>query len=235
MKAAAGAVLLQLLFGYVLVTGLVVHVKAVADSGLKLFGVAPEPPPPPPVRIVPIKAKTYRPEGAAAPANLRSKATEVAAPKPVVPIVLPPPPIIAAPIPSTGTQASSGASDRPGPGTGSGGIGNGMGSGGSGDGDGNGLGDFTPPKLISDRIRGSDYPDWAGDDGVRGVIGVRYLVQTDGRVSGCVIARSSGDPRLDEHTCQVIERRYRYRPSLDERRRPVRAYVYHDFSWLVRE
>jgi protein TonB len=35
------------------------------------------------------------------------------------------------------------------------------------------------------------------------------------------VIRSSGDADLDGTTCQLIERRYRYRPALDAEGRPV--------------
>ena len=223
---AAGAV--QALLIYALVTGLAFHPLAALDDGLALFSVAPPAPPPP--RTVPERQKTHRPEGAAAPRSLRSTATEVVAPPPVVPLPVVSP-VIAAPVANTGADASQGASDLPGPGTGAGGYGNGFGSGGSGDGDGDG--DETPPRWKKGRIKDSDYPREAADQGATGTVSVRYRIELDGHVTGCVITRSSHSPVLDETTCRLIEQRFRYEPSRDARGRPVISYIVRDNDWVI--
>ena len=52
----------------------------VIDDSLAVFGIVVEPPPPPAVKIEPARQRIKKPEGAAAPPNLRSRASEVAAP-----------------------------------------------------------------------------------------------------------------------------------------------------------
>ena len=228
MVAATGAGIVQALLIYALVTGLAFHPLAAIDEGLALFSVTPPAPPPP--RTIPERRKTHRPKGAAAPKSLRSTATEVVAPPPEVP--LPPvSPVIAAPVANTGAQATQGASDLPGPGTGAGGYGNGFGSGGSGDGDGDGY--ETPPHWRKGRIKDSDYPREAAEQGATGTVSVRYRVELDGHVTGCVITRSSGSPILDETTCRLIEQRFRYEPSRDARGRPVISYIVRDNDWVI--
>ncbi|MET4896809.1 TonB family protein [Sphingomonadaceae bacterium jetA1] len=215
--------------GVFLVIGLSMSFLTETKEGLETFDV-PLPTPTPAPRIQPKKIPSHRPRGAAAPPNLRSQATPVVAPPPVV--VLPPvSPVVAAPVAGTGTQASQGASDRPGPGTGAGGIGNGTGSGGSGDGD--GYGEETPPRRIRGRIKDSDYPAAAADAGASGTVQVRYFVNIDGRVSGCVVTRSSGNAALDEVTCRLIEKRYRYDPSRDADGRPVRSIIMVNQDWVL--
>ncbi|MEH3121921.1 MAG: hypothetical protein PGN16_08065 [Sphingomonas phyllosphaerae] len=59
------------------------------EEGLAVFRVAP--PAPPPVKVVPKRTHTSRPSGRAAPPSIRSQATQVAAPKPIVVVPLPPP------------------------------------------------------------------------------------------------------------------------------------------------
>lgn len=231
MKAALGAAAIQALLGYALITGLAVNMSAVVDDGLKLFEIAPEPPPPPPDPVVPHRVQSEKPEGAASPPNLTSKATQVVAPPPIVPLVIPPP-IIAAPKASTGNDASSGAADVRGPGTGSGGIGDGTGSGGSGDGGGSG-GEYTAPRWVRGSLRDSDYPRGLGEAGIQGTVAVRYVVNTDGRVSDCEVTGSSGSDILDDTTCRLIEQRFRFRPSRDDRGRPVRATIVENHSWIV--
>jgi protein TonB len=226
--AIAGAIQAALI--YALITGLGWHPRTGADEALQVFSVAPPAPPPP--RAIPARQKTRRPEGAAAPRSLRSTATEVVAPPPLIPLpVLTP--LVAAPVANTGAAATQGASDLPGPGTGAGGYGTGFGSGGSGDGDGSGYEDETPPRWKKGRIKDSDYPRAAGESGAGGTVSVRYRIELDGRVTGCVITRSSGNAVLDETTCRLIEQRFRYDPSRDARGRPVISYIVRDNEWVI--
>ena len=229
LGAAALTAVIVVALGYALLLGLAFHgTTGPAQQALATFDLAPEPPPP--ERIVPPPRKIARRSGKASPPNLRSKATEVTAPVPIIQVA-PPPPIVVAPLPNIGVQSTSGASDRAGPGTGAGGIGNGNGAGGDGDGDGSGL--ERVPRLISGRIKGSDIPDSILDIGFRGVVGVRHRVETDGRVTNCTVARSSGNMLMDQATCRAIEKRFRYDPWRDISGRPVRSTVLRDQQWDI--
>jgi len=229
--AVIGVVLVHALIGYALLTGLSARIAAHTEEALKLFTVTPpKPPAPEPQRTRPAARSAPKKEGAASPRNLRSRATEVVAPRP--PIVIPlPPPVIAAPIPAIGDDRSSGASDRPGPGTGSGGQGTGTGSGAYGDGPGGGGG--TGPRQIAGRIRNSDYPRGAVEAGRSGIVSVQYTVAVDGQVSRCVVTRSSGSPDLDQTTCRLIQQRFRFRPARDASGRPVQADIVEDHEWIM--
>lgn len=220
------------LLGWALLAGLGVRMPGTAERSLETFEVL-APPPPPPVRIVPERKRNRRREGEAAPPNLRSVATPVVAPVPIIVLLPPPVPVIAAPTAGVGSDPTQGAAERAGPGTGAGGVGNGTGSGGRGDGDGGGWEDETPPRRLRGRLRDSDYPDAAAEAGASGTVSVRYFVETDGRVSGCRVTRSSGHPALDGATCRLITDRFRYRPSLDVAGRPVRSVVVVDHEWVV--
>ncbi len=229
LGAAVATAVIVVALGYALVLGLAFHgAPAAIQQALATFVVAPEPPPP--ERVIPPPKKVNRPSGRASPPNLRSKATEVTAPVPVIQLA-PPPPIVVAPVANVGAQGTSGASDRAGPGTGAGGIGDGNGAGGDGDGDGSGL--ERVPRLINGRIKGSDIPDAILDTGFRGVVGVRYRVEMNGRVTGCQIARSSGNALMDQATCAAIEKRFRYDPWRDASGRPVRSTVLRDQQWDI--
>ena len=229
LGAAALTALIVAALGYALLLGLAFGgTVRPAQEGLATFDLAV--PPPPPERVIPPPRKIARRSGRASPPNLRSKATEVTAPVPVIQVA-PPPPIVVAPRPNIGVQATSGASDRAGPGTGAGGIGDGNGAGGDGDGDGSGF--ERVPRLIVGRIKGSDIPDAILDVGFRGVVGVRYRVETDGRVTGCTVARSSGNALMDQATCRAIEKRFRYDPWRDAAGRPVRSTVLRDQQWDI--
>jgi protein TonB len=231
LAGMAGALLVQAAILWVLIYGLAIGAPKVVSDQITLFATAPEAPPPPPV--IPPKHRTKGKEGAASPANIKSVATEVYAPKPVIPPVVPPP-IAAAPRPNTGVDASQGAAQVRGPGSGAGGIGNGTGSGGSGDGDGGGDLD-TPPRWIKGRIKDSDYPRELGASGIGGTVEVRFAVEADGKVDDCRVTRSSRNAVLDATTCRLIVQRYRYKPSLDEDGRPVKSYIVESHSWDVQD
>lgn len=215
--------------GWALLTGLAGGVvREKVGETLALFRV---PPPPPPVKIVPKAIVSARASGRAAAPNIRSQATPVVAPPPIVVVPLPPP-IVAAPKPFEGAQATQGAAPTAGPGTGAGGIGDGTGAGGWGDGDGDGA-DDTPPRWRRGRLTDGDYPRGLGEAGYEGTVTVRFLVWTDGRVRDCRIDRSSGNRLLDETTCRLIRQRFRYDPSRDGQGRPVPAWILENHSWVI--
>lgn len=227
---AAAALAVTCGLGLVLALGLAVRERLASDEPIvALFDILPEPKPKPKTQRMP--QRNTRPSGEAAPPNLRSRATEVAAPKPVVPIVIPPL-IVTAEKPADAAEATSGAAEVAGPGTGAGGQGDGFGGGGDGDGDGAGDPDATPPRQIRGDIRDSDYPEDLADAGVGGRVTVLFLVQTDGRVPECDVVGSSGVPRLDALTCRLIRERFRFRPSRDGRGRPVPALVRETHEWV---
>ena len=230
IAAGVAAVLVQALLLYALLFGLTVRLPTVVDRDLSVFGLT-LPPPPPPIekpRVEP--QKNHRKEGAAAPANLQSKATDIVAPKPVVQPILPLP-IVTAPIAGIGLQASTGAAPVPGPGTGAGGIGNGTGNGRAGDGEGDG--DYTEPRQIRGRLGYSDVR--TDEDGPETLtVGVRFAVEIDGQVDHCVVTDSSGDRGVDATTCRLIEQRFRFKPSRDPSGRPVRSFVEDTESFIHR-
>lgn len=227
IPAGIAAIVVQALLAFALIAGLHVTMPARVHDTLSLFGILPEPPPPPPV-AKPIPHEMHRPHaGAAAPPNLKSKATEVVAPPVIAPT---PPPVVTAQVASVGMQASSGAALVAGPGTGAGGRGTGTGSGGAGDGDGDG---DTPPRQRSGKIKDSDYPHEAGVAGLGGTVSVRYSVETNGRVGTCRVTHSSGNAALDETTCRLIQQRFRFEPSRDAHGVAVASILVEDHIWSV--
>ena len=122
-------------------------------------------------------------------------------------------------------------SDTEGPGTGAGGLGVGLGSGGQGSGNGGG---GVRAQRVSGAISGErDYPRAARRAGIEGTVSVRFIVDTDGRATGCGVTRSSGHAALDETTCRLIEQRFRYRPARDGQGRLVPESVSRTFDWLL--
>jgi protein TonB len=108
----------------------------------------------------------------------------------------------------------------------------GTGSGGYGNGDGDG-GDESPPRWRSGRLKDSDYPKAAGVAGISGTVSVRYTVETNGRVTGCLVTRSSGSAALDDTTCRLIEKRFRFEPSRDAQGRAVRSMLEENHEWAI--
>ena len=233
LKASIGVVAFHALLGYALITGLGFEVVRTVSDNLKLFDVQEPIPPPLEEQPKPDLASSEE-EGAAAPPNIKSEATPVVAPPPKIRIEVPPP-VVSAPLPTPrpGNDPTAGASTVKGPGTGAGGEGTGTGSGGSGTGTGGGGGGGRPAQLERGRLMNQDYPRSALRAGIEGSVFVRFTVQTDGRVSGCTVTRSSGNEDLDSTTCRLIERRFRYRPALDTEGRPVPEVVRKSYDWLI--
>ncbi|HEX8300016.1 TonB family protein [Sphingomonas sp.] len=223
--SAAGALAVQGLLILVLIQGLGGRIVPTATPAMQLLDFTLDPPPPEP-EVQPKTEAAPREEGAAAPPNLVSRATEVAAPPTIVPV---PPIMPVAPVAAQGSDTTSGAAPIAGPGTGAGGEGDGTGSGGSGDGTGGGGG--TVLRLLRGDLYDSDYPDWAERDDISGTVYFRLRVGIDGRVSECRVTRSSGSTRLDQLTCRLIQRRFRYAPSRDARGRPYVDTVIGEQSW----
>lgn len=186
--------------------------------------------PPPPVEKPRTDLQKRSRSGEAAPPNLKNVPTDIVAPPPVLPPIVVP--VVTAPVAGPGSAANAGAALAAGPGTGAGGQGNGRGSGGAGDGDGDGDDGGIAPERIRGRLNNSDYPRGLGEEGVQGRVSVRYLVDEKGRVSECEVTRSSGSKVLDDTTCRLITERFRFRPSLDSRGRPVPAYIVENHEWI---
>jgi protein TonB len=214
IKSAIGVAIFHALLGYALVTGLAVEVASGVGERLKVFDVAPEPPPPPIAQAPP--AEAIAPEGAASPPDLKAAPAPIVAPPPEVRLEVPPP-VIAAPLPGQASDPAAGASTIEGPGTGAGGEGTGTGSGSAGSGTGGGGG--VRARLLRGELSHRDYPRSAG--GGQGKVLVRIFVGTNGRVSRCEVTQSSGSAALDETSCKLIQRRYRYAPARDAQGRPI--------------
>ncbi|MEN9932172.1 MAG: hypothetical protein RIS17_745 [Pseudomonadota bacterium] len=75
-----------------------------------------------------------------------------------------------------------------------------------------------PPSPATPRGRGNvfsddDYPSASRAAEEEGVTRVSYVVGVDGRVTQCEIVQSSGFKRLDDATCAIIQRRFRFNPA----------------------
>jgi len=195
------------------------------QSVLRVIDLRDIPPPPPP----PLQAERPKPknkEGGSAPKNIKSKATEVAAPKPE--IVTPPVPQVAATeTPRQGAAPTQGASDVRGPGTGAGGVGNGTGSGSGGNGPGGGgdSGVFEPPRLVTPVLTGRDFPRSVLDQWPREVpVFLRLRINPEGYVSECNVLRGTGIAAIDSVMCNMAHDRLRFRPAVNRSGQAVAAW-----------
>ncbi|MEA3002351.1 MAG: periplasmic protein TonB [Sphingomonadales bacterium] len=88
------------------------------------------------------------------------------------------------------------------------------------------------PVLIRGGIGDSDYPSELGAAGVGGAVGVRYTIGLDGRVTNCRIVEASPEPELNEFTCRLIVKRYRYRPAKDASGADMVADIVETHTWI---
>lgn len=95
----------------------------------------------------------------------------------------------------------------------------------------------APPRVAtkavfkSGQITDDDYPPSAQRNDEAGVSVARFTVGTDGRVSGC--SASGASPTLDAETCRLIERRFKYKPALDENGNPITASDTRRIRWQL--
>jgi protein TonB len=217
--AFAAVVVVQAALGLVLLSGLRVQFSRPADVVSRLIDVRLLPPPPAPVPPAPVKHR--RAEQWSAPK---------AEPKPIggSPGSNPAhaPPSVASVVTLRPSAAPSGGGSGTGPALGSG-AGGGMGGQGYGA-TGAGGNDL---ELISGDISPRDYPRHLAKAGIGGTVKMRCTVAATGRVSRCIITRSSGVPELDALTSRLIEQRFVYRPATDRFGRPVADDVEIDWTW----
>jgi periplasmic protein TonB len=208
-KAIAAVVAVHAALAIIIVTGLNVRLVSQAVERLTTINIK-EPPPPPPVPPPPARKPQQMKKPTGAPAK-KAEASPVVAPQPRLRV---PSPLPAAKIAGAGSASSSGAGTS-GNGTGAGGSGYGPGGGGYGD-----YSRFTPARRIS-KIPDYEYRRLSSTGVQSGRTGVTILVNRDGSVSNCRIARSSGYPAIDALMCQLTVQYVRFLPARDPDGRPV--------------
>ncbi|MFZ4689834.1 MAG: energy transducer TonB [Polymorphobacter sp.] len=62
-------------------------------------------------------------------------------------------------------------------------------------------------------ISEDDYPDASRRAEDQGSVRISYTVDATGKVSACEVTKSSGFPRLDDATCKIVIRRWRFNPA----------------------
>ncbi|MGI8706511.1 MAG: energy transducer TonB [Sphingomicrobium sp.] len=204
----------QLLLGYAIVTGLAYNVITQASDDLKTFNVeeeppppAEEPPPPPPEQVPETPPPVVSP-----PPIVRTKV----APPPVVQTVREaPPPVITPRAPPAPPARPAPPPPPPPP---------------------------PPVKTVPPRsatgdlqglFRGDDYPQSAIRADEQGSVTARLTVGTDGRVTNCSVASSSGSRALDNATCRILRSRARFTPARDNRGNPTTDTVTQRIRWVL--
>jgi protein TonB len=212
------------------------HMSGTIDVGhperaLEVFDLSdikpPPPPPPPPQQVQ--KPKPKEREGGA-PANIKSEATPVVAPKPRIELPVTPP-IAVTETPRQGAAPTQGSAAVRGPGTGAGGTGTGTGTGSGAGAGGGGGGEATRPTIVRG-IVGRDYPPQIQRRWPRGgAIFLRLRIEPNGRPSQCDVMRSYGDRVADQWTCSLIMERGIFRPATNQRGQPIAAW----YGYVQRE
>lgn len=77
------------------------------------------------------------------------------------------------------------------------------------------------------------YPPSALREGAQGRVVATLTVGTDGRVTDCSIATSSGNAALDEATCRISRQRVRFTPAKDESGSPIASTFILPVSWTL--
>ena len=220
MAALVAVALVQLILGFVLVSGFRVQFSRTAEVVQRLVEIAlprappPMPPPTPKPRVM--RQASPAPKAEPKPLGGSPGPRPTHAPPSVAPIVAIRPSVA----PSGGGTGSGPA------------LGSGAGGGTGGEGYGADEGGTDLEKIAGD-ILPSDYPKYLGNAGIGGRVSVTFAVETNGRVTGCRVTRSSGVPELDALTCRLMEQRFRFRSSTDRYGRPIRDEVDWDHDWIA--
>ena len=82
-------------------------------------------------------------------------------------------------------------------------------------------------------VSADDYPAWAADEGQQGTTGFELLIGTDGKVQRCTVLVSSGFPRLDSYTCDLIKRRAVFEKAVDDHGNPAYGIYRSAMSWSL--
>lgn len=79
----------------------------------------------------------------------------------------------------------------------------------------------------------NDYPSPALRQREQGTAGVYFRIGTDGRVSNCRVAETSGSSTLDAQTCAIIVRRARYQPAKTKTGELVASIGFQRIRWEI--
>lgn len=92
----------------------------------------------------------------------------------------------------------------------------------------------TPKGRLGASISADDYPPASLRAEEEGSVQVRYDINVEGRAENCQVVKSSGHRRLDDRTCELVERRFRFNPATEDGQ-PVRDSRTQAFRWEIPE
>ncbi|WP_373491064.1 energy transducer TonB [Parasphingorhabdus sp.] len=199
-------IIIHLLLGYALVTGLAYQAVTKVASQLDMIDIDEEipeepeelPPPPPDQPIEPPPVVSPPPIVAPVVAPRPVIQSVPTAPPPPRPIAAPPAPPPPAPPPPPPQRANPEARGNPG-----------------------------------SWANANDYPSRALREEREGTTRFRLTVDADGRVSDCQVTGSSGHADLDDAACKNLTRRARFRPALDSQGNPTTGTYSNAVRWQI--
>ena len=92
----------------------------------------------------------------------------------------------------------------------------------------------VPSRGNTGAITDDDFPEASKRAEEKGSTRVSYTVSTEGKATQCTVTQSSGFPRLDEQTCRLIERRYKFKPALRDGK-PVTETKTQTITWKIKD
>lgn len=92
---------------------------------------------------------------------------------------------------------------------------------------------FASPVQIAGSIRSSDYPREALKDDKSGMVMVALQINPSGNVERCDIYLSTSPELLEQATCEIFQKRFRYKPALNNSGQPIYAVIKQHVNWLT--
>ena len=90
-----------------------------------------------------------------------------------------------------------------------------------------------PRGPVPSWISNDDYPASSIRNGKEGMTAVALTVTPEGRVDGCFVETSAGDPMLDFTTCRLLTSRARFEPGRDQDGRAVPSALSIKIAWRL--
>lgn len=90
-----------------------------------------------------------------------------------------------------------------------------------------------PVKFLFGTITDYDYPVEAQRKGMAGTVAITLTVEPDARISKCSITTSSGHDLLDEETCKIAARRFRFAAAKDAAGKPIQGSFSRTITWKL--
>ncbi|UUR09227.1 energy transducer TonB [Sphingomonas glaciei] len=86
---------------------------------------------------------------------------------------------------------------------------------------------------LASYVTSSDYPADAIRARQEGTTWFKLTIGPDGRITDCLIEKSSGSASLDAATCRIMRSRARFTPALDSARKPTSDTMSARISWRL--